>query len=122
MRSAWRECDACARREIFDHTGDENFAGPAQGGDPRPDMHRNAGEVAALHVALARVHAGADLEPERADGLGDGQRAANRAGRAVEVRDEAVAGRLRFAPSVTLDELADHRVVPRQQVAPPVVA
>ena len=58
--------------------------GPAQGGDPGPDMHRDAPDLPgrpAFH--LPGVQAGSNLQAERAHPVADHLGAADCAGRAV---------------------------------------
>src|SRR5262245_29592862 len=85
-------------------------------------MHRDASDLSVHDLALTGVKAGAQLEPEFADARADRARAPNRARRAVEPGEEAVAGDVELRAPET-DELApDHGMVARQELAPGTVA
>ena len=87
------------------------------------DVDGDAADVVADQLALARVEAGADLEPERADGVADRAGAADRAGRPVEGREEAVARGLRL--SRPLNRASSRRTTAWwrcEQLAPALVA
>ena len=66
--------------------------------------------------------AGADLQAQLLHRLRDSARAADRSGRPIETREEAVAGCVELL-SVIADELStDDRVVPLEELAPCLVA
>src|SRR5262245_29488281 len=122
MRAARGKSDPRARHEVLDRAGNEDLAGLTQVGDPRPHVYRNAGDVVALHVALARVHAGANLEPERSDCRHHRERAANRASRTIEACQEPIPGRADLPPSVAFELAPYDRMMPAQEIAPGAVA
>jgi len=68
------------------------------------------------------MEAGAHLEPELCEVVADGERAANRPRRAVEAREEAVAGGVELDSAVARELLADAGVMLREQVSPAAVA
>src|SRR5438067_1047742 len=82
-------------------------------------MDGHATDVLADQLALARVHADADLDAELTCLRGDRERAPQRArGRALEGREKAVAHGLHSATPEADELLADGVVVAREQVAP----
>ena len=85
-------------------------------------MDGDAGDVGADALALAGVQAGAHRDAGRAGALDDAQRAADRAGQAVEGGDEAVAEGLDLLAAVEREPGADERVVRVEQLAPRAVA
>ena len=90
--------------------------------DPRADHHREPRDLALVELALAGVDARADVEPELADALDDRLGAADRPRRAVEGREEAVAGRVLLLAAVARQLAADEGVVTLEQLAPGTVA
>jgi hypothetical protein len=89
---------------------------------PRARVHRDARDLAVDQLALARVQAGADLEPEQAHRLDDRAGAPHgRPGR-VERREEAVAGRIHLATAEPLELRTHERVVAGQQPRPAAVS
>ena len=68
--------------------------GSRAGGDAGADVDGDAGHLAVQQLALARVQAGANLDAELPTASLIAQRAADRARRAVEAGEEAVAGRV----------------------------
>ena len=69
-------------------------------------------------LALARVQARAHLEPDALHVVDDRARAADRAGRPVEGREEAVARGVDLTPSEAFQISADDLVVTVEQIAP----
>src|SRR4029450_11025969 len=61
-----------------------------EGAQPGSDVHRDAGEVVTEVRDLTGVHPGTHLEPERRDGLLEGERGVDRAARAVEGREHTI--------------------------------
>jgi hypothetical protein len=64
----------------------------------------------------------AHLEPHLADGLGDRDRTPDRRPRAVEDREEPVAGGVHLVSLEPLQLAPDDRVVPSHELAPPLVS
>src|SRR5207302_828841 len=86
-------------------------------------MDGHAADVLADQLALARVHADADLHAELTRLRGDRERAPQRArGRAFEGREEAVAHGLDLATPEAEELLADGVVVAREEIAPAAIA
>ena len=78
--AAIREAKTRARDQLFHGTGHQDLAGRGRrrrGGD----VNRDAAHVVADQLALAGVQASADLDPEGADAVTDGARAADRPAR-----------------------------------------
>jgi hypothetical protein len=69
-------------------------------------------------LALPGVKSGADLESERPDCVPDGEAASNASGRAIEGREEAIAGGVDLSPTIALQLLADRSVMPLEKVGP----
>ena len=86
--------------------------------DAGGDMDGNAADVVPHHLALAGVQADANADPRHLRGPEDRGRAADRAGRAVERREEAVPGRLHLAAVETAQGLAHRALVSLEQLAP----
>ena len=92
------EVDAGAGDEILDGARDEHLARPGLRGDARADVDGDAGDLVVAELALARVQPGADVEAELAHRVARSRaRSGSRARRAVEGREEAVAGRVDLA-------------------------
>src|SRR4029453_7118834 len=99
--------------------GDEHLTDVRLSGDPRADGDRQASELAVDDVAFPRVHADANAEPERADGLLDRACAADRARGSVEARcEEAVAGGVDGLPLIARELAPNDRVVLLEQRGP----
>src|SRR4029077_15867088 len=86
------------------------------------DRDRDAGDVIALQIDLAGVEARTDLDPERADLLGDRPRAVHAARRAFERREEPIAHRLHLATAMARELGTDDVVVSSAQRAPVSIA
>src|SRR5207248_6292103 len=108
--------------EISDGGRDEDLSRAGRGRHPRPDRDRDARELAVVELALARVHAGAQLEPDPTDALDDGLGTANRPSRPVEGGEEAVAGRVLLLAAVARQLASNERVMLGERLAPRAVA
>ena len=109
--------------ETRSYTVADTSTSPARrGGDARADVDGDSGNLVAEQLALARVQAGAELEPEVAGAVPDGERAPNRARRPVERGEEAVAGGVDLAAAEPLELATDGGVVTAQQLRPVAVA
>ena len=107
-----------ARHQVTDGAGDDDLARARLSRNARADVHGEPGELAVRDLALARVDACADLEPQRLNGLDRGSSATDRAGRSVEARKEADARGVELAPAEALELPPDRRVVAFEQRAP----
>src|SRR5580765_3903970 len=108
-----RSCD-----EVLDRRRDEDFPRCRLRRDPCADVDSEAGDLLADELALARVHSGADFEPDAAERACDCLRAADCSNRPVEAREESVACGIDL-PSAETDQLAaDECVVPFDKLAP----
>src|SRR5207302_2758992 len=95
------ELEARPGDEIANGAGDKHLARARLPGDARADRHSDAGDLAVGQLALPRVQPGADLEPERADGLDDVTGAPDRSCGPVESREESVSGRVHLDASIS---------------------
>ena len=106
--------DQVARRRSYEDIArapERHHAGPHDDGDPAellPDL-----------LALAEVHARADLDAELAHRLGHGARAPYRGRRFGEAREEAVPGRVELFAAEPLQLAPDDRVMAGDQLLPP---
>ena len=122
MLAALVELKARAGDEILHRLRDEHFSPARQSRDARADRDGDAGDLALVQLALARVDARANLEPELAHAVHDRVRAANRPRGPVERREETVAGGVLLVAAEP-GQLAPHEgVVPVEQLPPGVVA
>src|SRR5262249_51138591 len=120
--AALLDLDAGARHEIPDGARDQHLSRPGVRRHARADVHSDAGDGVAAHLALARVQPGTDLEAQGPHRVPDGAGTANRARGAVEGGQKAVAGGSHLG-SAPAPELAPHEgVVDFQQVAPLAIA
>src|SRR3954471_5053369 len=84
-------------------------------------MNRDASDVVAHQLDLAGVQPGTDLESQGTDTVADRDRATDRARRAIEGREESVAGRVDLPAAMALELTSDKTAIRVQQVAPPSV-
>src|SRR5206468_5005206 len=75
------ELEAGAGHKVPDRAGDQDLTGPCLRGHPGTDMDRDAGELVAEHLALARVQARSELQADSPHGVSNGARAPDRSGR-----------------------------------------
>src|SRR6266542_532231 len=122
MSAEGSEAEARHGDQIPDGARHEHHARRRQRRDTCPDVDRDAARLAAGHLALARVDAGADLETERAHGVDDGTRAADRPRRPVEHGQYAVPGRVDLATATAPEFAPNEREVPLEELAPGAVA
>jgi hypothetical protein len=111
-----------ARDEVLDGARHEHLPGLRVPGDARADVDREPGELLPDALALSRVDPGPDREAERPDPLADRPSARDRAGGAVEAREEAVPGGVELDAAVARELAPDELVVPLQQLPPRAVA
>src|SRR5262245_61459631 len=117
-RTAVLEAQTRPDHEVLDGTGREDLSGSRLGGDARADVDGNAADVVSHTHALAGVDSDAHLEPDGPDGIANGEAAPDATRRAVEQRQEAVAGGCDLA-SAEVRELTPHqRIVSEEQIAP----
>ena len=98
MLASVLEEEAGAGNEILHRLGDENLGRTCHGGDPGADRPGDPRPLGLDDLALARVQSSSDLDAKAQDALGNLERAANRPGRSVEGRVEAVASRVVLRP------------------------
>ena len=91
-------------------------------GDTCADVDGDASHLPVDDLALARVKAGADLEAELSDALGDRAGAADRARRAVERGEEPVAGLVELSAPKAAELPSNESVVRFENLAPARVA
>src|SRR5689334_15963464 len=87
------EDDPRSDHDVLHGTGYQRLARACRGCDAGADVYGDAADVAVGLLDLAGVQARAHVEPERSRAVADRERAADRARRAVEGREEPVAGR-----------------------------
>jgi hypothetical protein len=85
-------------------------------------VHRYSREIVTDDLALPGVQTATDLEAERLNSLPDCAGTANRAGGAVEGRQETIAGGVDLAPAMLLQYLADFAMERPEQFAPRTIA
>ena len=122
VRPAFLELDSRASDEVFDGSGDEDFAWGGFRGHASSGVDRDTGRLVAHEFALAGVQPAPKLDSERAHGVADRARTPDCARRAVEAREEAVAGGVDLSPAKTRELATPEGVVLSEQVAPPAVA
>ena len=111
------ETEPRAGHELLRGARDQDVAGIGQRHHPRTDHHRDAVGLAGLILRLARVDAGADLDAEAPDLLGERCRASDRPVRLGEGGEEAVAGVILLLPPEALESGPDEPVEPRGELA-----
>ena len=96
--SRWTPCSAnvMPAPDTISRTdaGTSTSPGPRDRHHARRRVHHEPARLASGRLELAEAHPGADLDPELADGLGGGDRAADRVGRTLERGEEPVARRV----------------------------
>src|SRR5262245_35712054 len=121
MLAAIIKPDTGAGDEILDGSRDENLARLRDGCDSRPDVDGDTADLAVHELALTCVKPRPDLESELANNVPYRTRAPNRAGRAVEGREESVTGRVHL-PSAEVPQLSsDEPMVLLHELAPPAI-
>src|SRR5436305_15194091 len=85
-------------------------------------MHGNPAELSIDDLALTRVQAGSDLDPQLGDLAAYGRCALDATRRSVERREEPVAGRIQFPPAMPGQLTANERMVALDDLPPPCVA
>jgi hypothetical protein len=109
--------------EVPDGAADQHLARAGEAANARSDVNGESPDVAiAQQLKLAGVHTGANVQAESANTIPNGDRAADRAARAVEGGEHPVAQRLDKPPPVALDMLAPERIVTFKQRAPTAIA
>src|SRR5882672_11402612 len=116
------ESKARPGHQILDRAGDEYFTALGERGHARADVHRDASQLVPHDLALASVHAGANLDAEASYALGDRTARPHRARGTVERRQKAVARRVDLAATEAPQFRANRRVVRLNQIAPATVA
>src|SRR6266571_203679 len=91
VKAAVRELQAGTGHQVLDRVRHQHFAAAGQRGDAGADVDGDATELGPHDLALARVQAGPDVEPELPDRRADLAGGPDAAGRAVEGREKAVA-------------------------------
>ena len=109
MRAEVDELDAGADDQFLDGRCHEHGTGVGAAGDPRADVHRAAAEFVAEHLALAGMHAHPQLRAQRLHRRAQRGAAARGARRAVEGREQAVAGGVELAPAEQFQLLVGER-------------
>src|SRR5207244_6376186 len=113
---------ARASGEILDGARDDDLVGGRQSANARRHVHGDAGDVVASLLDLPGVETGAALETDLAGGVADRTRRPNRARRAVERGEHAIARALHGPTGEPIQLPAHDNVVPVEQLAPLAVA
>src|SRR5262249_59597813 len=95
--------DAGARHKIPDGSRGQHLLGASGRGDARAGVHGDAADLRSGHLAFAGMESRPDLEAELADRIAEGARAADRARRAIEDGEEAVARHVDLASTEALE-------------------
>jgi hypothetical protein len=107
----------------FSHgAGNEQFRRSRQRHHPSTDVHGDPSQLPLHNLALACVKAGANVNAKRLHRSRDRGRAAERERRFVKYRSKAVAGRVLFPPTSTLQFSPDDAPETRKQLAEAAVA
>ena len=115
------EPEARAGDRVAERRGHQHLTGLPDPHHPGRDVHREPADLPLHQLGLAEMGAGANLDPELADGVDDRAGATDRVRGPVEAREEAVPRGVQLAPPMALQLLSDERVVPLDQVPPPAV-
>src|SRR5215207_1581679 len=122
VHAAVLEDDPRARDEVAHRARDEDLVGRGESGDAGPDAERDPGEVLAVALDLPGVEPRAHGEAEAPQPAADRRGAADPAARALEGRQEAVAGRVDLVAAEALELVAHEAMVGVEQVPPAAVA
>src|SRR6478609_10247239 len=95
------EGDTGAGDEVAHGLGDQHLVWVGESRDPGANVDGDAGDFAIGDLALASVNSGTDRHAQLTHLVDDRLRAANRPCRAVEAREEPIAGRVDLAASET---------------------
>src|SRR5215471_19200370 len=85
-------------------------------------MHGDTAHFPLYHLALARMQARADLDPESSDALRDRSRAAHGTRGAIEASEESVPGDVELRAVEASELAADERVMALEQLPPRTIA
>src|SRR5437867_7138897 len=121
VASAILELQARAGDQVHHRSGDQDLAGACECGDPGADVDRDARNVGALELDLARVQARSDLQARLADGIADGHRATDGPSRTVERGQDPVSGRMDLPPPVPGELSPDDALVLADELLPSTV-
>ena len=110
------------RREITDRACHQCLAGSGEASDSSSDVDGNSRQVVAAHLALSGVNTDAYIHADRPCRPCDGESTADRPGRSIERREEAVTSHLHLSPSVASQLGADAAVMLVEELMPAVVA
>jgi hypothetical protein len=122
MRPAVVERDPRADDEVFYRPGCQDLAGRGQPSDTRADVDGETRDLFLTALDLARVHTGANLQPEASHAVADRASAAERTSWTVEASEDAIPCEVDLAAAKPL-ELAPHQtVMPLEQVVPLTIA
>src|SRR5438552_14311226 len=89
--------------------------------NPRPDVHREAGDLAVDDLYLAGMDAGAHLNAMRLDGFDDRLGAPHRSSRSIERSEEPVTCGVHLRSPVASQQAPDSRMVPLDDLSPTMV-
>src|SRR5213593_3757533 len=113
---------ARASHEVLDGTRHEHLARARLACDAGADVHGDAADLCAHHLALAGVHPRANLQAERANATADGRGTADGPGRPVEGSKEAVARSVDLSPPIALQLVTGRTIEAVEQLVPAGIA
>jgi hypothetical protein len=109
--AAVEELEAGSGDQVPDRSRDKDLSAAGFGRDARTNHHREACELALVHLALTDVDADSGFESERFEPCHDCLTAADRSRRPVERREEPVSGRIPLLTAESPQLASHHRVV-----------
>src|SRR5262245_23165752 len=116
------ERDAGTGHEVLDRARDEHLPSSGERRDAGTGADGDPGHLPFVQLALAGVHAGAELEAEGLDALEDSLGTPDGPSRAVERGEEPVSGGVALDSSIAGELPPDEGMVALEQVAPGAVA
>jgi hypothetical protein len=118
VRTSTLEHEPGTGYEVLHRTRDEDLTWLGQTCDACPDVHRDAADLLVDQLALARVHADADLHAEIPYATRCGERASDRPGGSIEGGEEPVACRVHLGTAIPKEQTPDHLVVMEKELLP----
>jgi hypothetical protein len=116
MLAAILELEPGASHEVGDGAGYEDFARPGQRRHALSDVNCDSTDILAAKLHLTGVQSSAYFDAESADSRADRLCASHGAGRAVEGRQDAIAGRVHLATAMAVEFPRDEFVMAVEEV------
>src|SRR5215217_2705814 len=118
MFAALVEVEVGTGEKISDGSGDEDLARSGERRDALSGVDRDSRDVVTAEFDLTGVEPGSHFNTESMDTVADRARTLDRACRAVEGREDTVAGELYEPAPETLQLFADERIMGHEYFAP----